>query len=153
MEHWNIGMVGKKILKHIIPLFQHSNLFALRPLRLFFLGLLPIEWVISVDFPSPGMLLAKVRGIGEGPRERIPSLAGHHKAVALSSVRVGSLFCWPDRSRDSVFRKEIGDRSLAEPKQPPLNPGCSRRCCPAMYGMRPLGGECFVTFSTHSTGR
>ncbi len=52
------------------------------------MGLPPIEWVISVDFPSPGMLVAKARGIREGPRGCIPPLAGHNEAVVLSSVRV-----------------------------------------------------------------
>jgi hypothetical protein len=118
-----------------------------------FVGLLPMEWVISVDFPSLGMPAAKAGTIREGPRGRIPSLAGHHEAVVLSSVRVCSLFCWPDRSRDSVFRKGIGDRCLAEPKQPLPNPGCSRRFCPVMYGTPPLGGEFFVTLFTHSIGR
>ncbi|KPK84610.1 MAG: hypothetical protein AMJ94_20025 [Deltaproteobacteria bacterium SM23_61] len=86
-------------------------------------ALLPIKWVISVDFPSDGMLVGR---FGRGPGGCIPYMAGHNEAVVLSSVRIGSLFCWLDRKGDSVFRKGIRDGCLAEPKQPLPNPGCSR---------------------------
>ena len=82
------------------------------------LGLLPIEWAISDDFPSAGMLAAKDRSTREGPRGRIPPMAGHNEALGLSSVRVGKWFGCPDRKWHSVFRKGFGDRCLAEAGQP-----------------------------------
>jgi len=51
------------------------------------------------------------------------------------------------------LRKGIGERCLAEANQPLRNPDGSRRFCPAMYGMHPLGREYFGILSSHSIGR
>jgi hypothetical protein len=52
----------------------------------------------------------------EGPRGPIPPLTGHNEAFVLSSVRGGSLFCYRDRSWDSVFRKGVsGTGALRKP--------------------------------------
>ena len=52
-------------------------------------SLLPGEWAISNDFPSAGKLTAKAGATREGPRGRIPPMAGHNEALVLSWVRVG----------------------------------------------------------------
>jgi hypothetical protein len=92
-------------------------------------------------------------GSREGPRGRIPPMAGHNEAPVLSWVRVGKCLGCRDRNWDSVFRKGFGDRCLAEARQPLRNPGCSPRFCPAMGGTHPLGGEYCGTLSTPSIGK
>jgi hypothetical protein len=83
-------------------------------------------------------------------------VAGHHEAVVLSSVRVGTCLARTDSIHDSLLPKGVGDRCLEESKQPLPNAGVF----PPMLSYRgrnaPPGPERWNIFGfllTHSTRR
>jgi hypothetical protein len=98
-------------------------------------GLLPIERVISMDFPS-GHGLPGYRKL-VGAQGTIPAKAGHYEAVVLPSVRVGENFVWRNWARVSVLRQASGTGALRNVSERFGIRGYSRRCCPALAGMPP----------------
>jgi hypothetical protein len=72
------------------------------------MGLLPIEWAISIDFTSAGMLAAKAGGFGRGPEG-----ASHPWREAPPGPRISQYpfhpLDWEKRQNNKGINPDRGD--------------------------------------------